>query len=119
MIVSKMDVKFRPTNASLRNRLYMHERRAKLALARPDLLARVDPGHLEPLLLERTAEVLDGLLFHARLMTPLPETLKLRLAGKVAERGHPAPGPRPDAHGPVPPTARHGQAAPRHRQQQG
>ncbi|WAQ89819.1 hypothetical protein PtA15_11A510 [Puccinia triticina] len=84
MIISKMHVQFRPTNASS-NGMYMQELRAKLALVRHELLARLEPAHLEPLLLELTAEVLGSFLFHASLMTPLTETLKLRLAGEVAE----------------------------------
>jgi hypothetical protein len=64
---------------------YMHELRAKMSLVRHEILARVDASQLEQLLLTLTEELLKSFMFHASLMTPLSEAVKLRLAGELAE----------------------------------
>ncbi|KAA1064843.1 hypothetical protein PGT21_016454 [Puccinia graminis f. sp. tritici] len=84
MIIAKMHNQFRPNTAN-GGSIYMQELRAKLALVRHEILARLDASHLEPILLELTVEILRSFMFHASLMSPLTETVKLRLAGELAE----------------------------------
>ncbi|KAH9453404.1 hypothetical protein Pst134EA_024280 [Puccinia striiformis f. sp. tritici] len=64
----------------------MQELRSKLNLIRNEILARLlDPIQVESILVDLTVEILNSFLFHASLITPLTESVKIRLAGDLAE----------------------------------
>ncbi|KAI7940977.1 hypothetical protein MJO28_013262 [Puccinia striiformis f. sp. tritici] len=92
MIISKMHNQSRPppsfnSTTSINGAgIYMQELRSKLNLIRNEILARLlDPIQVESILVDLTVEILNSFLFHASLITPLTESVKIRLAGDLAE----------------------------------
>lgn len=66
--------------------LYMHELRSKLSLVRNEILGRLNNKEVvESIFIKLTKEFLRTFLFHASLMNPLTESLKLRLTADLAE----------------------------------
>jgi len=87
MIIGKMHnpPRFTTGSNSGGSGAYMRELKAKLNLVRQEILARLDASQLEPILIDLTVELLRSFIFHASLITPLSEAVKLRMAGELAE----------------------------------